>query len=756
MYDKILLPEKPSLPFLAAGGGDEFREGFFSPYQRQQELLSLFIPTVWVGATGEAEVELKIPEYSGQARLTVVAGSLERFGIAGSSVRINRDLTVETTIPLALAPGDTFIATSRIVKDPEAQADTQVEIDFSTTGPLSIIEAQDEQGPFDPKAYRPAIEPGAGRTVKLKVSAVPETQQDRAENQDSAESGADIEQENSLEQVNNLDKSGPASLQSTVKFGSENFVSQATTVVRPPFPKVSISSGGQLKDKSTSLDLNSEGFLAGTVSAAFMLAPGPAAEVARAIEYLRYYPYGCLEQTVSGAWVHLAAQDLGDYISDDDPYASDLALSAAIKRLATMQTFQGSFVSWPGGSEVYQWGSVYAAHFLLEASKRTELPKGLLEDSLKFLKNELNKGLGSGKLTSADLAVKAYALYVLALNGEYFNGWINSLKERTGGLNLSSKIFLAASEALRSGRPEALFELEKDIKEADSNLKDSVSFESSSRNLSLRLLAFSQVDPLNPYTENLAGQAAASGRLGLWTNTQQNGMAVLALGTYLKKTGISEPFEAEVRAGDGTLLGKGSHLDPVGLGAKSLKGFMGKSINVTISGVGKPWYSLTVSGVPTEPPKVESNILELTRIWSLEGQDPINLTHPDKLPETLVFSKGQKVNVELAISASEHTENVVIADLIPGGFEIIGISGGSPEDGDYGNSYDTWRNTPRLELREDRVIAIIKDLYQTQTVSYSLRAVTEGQFVLPPTTAEGMYDPERKAVLPTTAVTIIP
>ena len=34
------------------------------------------------------------------------------------------------------------------------------------------------------------------------------------------------------------------------------------------------------------------------------------------------------------------------------------------------------------------------------------------------------------------------------------------------------------------------------------------------------------------------------------------------------------------------------------------------------------------------------------------------------------------------------------------------------------------------------------------TYRYTLRAVTPGEYVLPPTIAEGMYEPNRKAILP--------
>jgi uncharacterized protein YfaS (alpha-2-macroglobulin family) len=56
--------------------------------------------------------------------------------------------------------------------------------------------------------------------------------------------------------------------------------------------------------------------------------------------------------------------------------------------------------------------------------------------------------------------------------------------------------------------------------------------------------------------------------------------------------------------------------------------------------------------------------------------------------------------------------------------------------------------------REDRVIAILPSLEGNAVLHYVMRAVTAGDFVLPPTTTEGMYYPERKVVLATSRVIV--
>ncbi|MDR1111468.1 MAG: hypothetical protein LBP92_12465 [Deltaproteobacteria bacterium] len=719
LYDLLLPPEKPDLPFLAPGGGDEEADGLFSPFRRDQELLSLFLATVEVGGDGQAQVELDIPEYSGQARLAVVAASGSRFGQSSENITVNRDLTIEPTLPLALAPGDALVSTARIFLDPKAGTSAQASISIEAEGPLSIERIEDEDGRALALPVRPRLSPGQGRTIRIFLKAVP-----------GEEEGAS--------QV------GQASLLFSASMGKESFTQRANTVVRPPYPWTSRSSGGQLKDAETILDLDFSGFLAGTAKASFALAAGPAVEAAKAAAFLRAYPYGCLEQTVSQAWAHLAALDLVALAGDDSEGGARMALEAAVRRLATMRTFSGGFAFWPGESSVYEWGSAYAAHFLIEASRRVELPPGLLEDAVGYARRLLANGT-NGNGVAYDLAVRTYALYVLALYGESAYGHLNGLRDRQAGLSRSSLIMLASAEALMDGRPEALEELERDLPRLDKTPRGYY-LESGSRDLALLLNAWALVDPQNPRTAGLAADVAAEGRKGHWSNTQENGMAILALANFMRRTGGAEPYRASISDLGGRLLASGGELDSLGLDSGTLADLPDRRLKISLHGSGRPWYSLTVSGVPTVPPVAGDNVISLRKTWTV-GQDRFPL---DDESVPLSVPRGEMVEVELVVSAAEATENVVVADLLPGGFEVAGLSGGG-EDMDEGDYVD---ETLHLELREDRVIVVLPFLDGQHTFRYSLRAVTAGEFMLPPATAEGMYQPERRAVLPTSTVTV--
>ncbi|MDR3134700.1 MAG: hypothetical protein LBU69_01245 [Deltaproteobacteria bacterium] len=793
VYRLLLPPEKAALPFLAPGGGDReghpSRDSLLSPFRREQEMLSLFLATVAIPASGEALVTLDIPEHSGQARLTAVAESGDRFGSYSASVNVSRDLTVEPTIPLALAPGDSLLSTVRIflaqestgaagpgypgggqgnaqaIQEPlmgPAGTPKEILVTLETNGPLSLTRITDEEGNDLGNPFSPALNQGEAMTVKAHLVASPSA-------------GTTLSPPGAP-------AAGPASLRLLVSHGEESFTQTANTVVRPPFPSVSVSAGGQLTAQETTIAVDYGHFLPGTAQASFSLGAGPAVEAARAAVFLQAYPYGCLEQTVSKAFAHVAALDLGAFVGDDSAVEARLALDSAIKRIATMRTFQGGFGSWPGSNTSWGWGTAYAAHFLVEASRHVETPPGLLEDALAYLKSLQSRRLQDQSQRQA-INDRAYALFVLALHGESHQASVNYLLERQEGLSNAGHIYLAAAVALTEGRPQALQELEKKANYLET-LPDDYYLESVSSNQALLLYAWAQVDPLNPRASELAAQVAAQGRQGIWRSTQENGLAILALSSLARRTGGSQPYQATISDSQGASLAKGGELDTLALGPKAMASLPGNSLTVSLSGQGRPWQNLTVHGVPTEPPSPRQNAITLSKTWKLPGSAPLPVSLPPgpngNGAQALSVQRGQLVEVELTVAASKATESVVVADLFPGGFEIVGPislkATGPGEDSEYDYEYeyedDDYDYDPsredygygdgarqgnsetHLEAREDRAIAVLPHLKSPTTLSYSLRAVTPGDYVFPPATAEGMYQPERQAVLATSRVTV--
>ena len=138
---------------------------------------------------------------------------------------------------------------------------------------------------------------------------------------------------------------------------------------------------------------------------------------------------------------------------------------------------------------------------------------------------------------------------------------------------------------------------------------------------------------------------------------------------------------------------------------------------------GEPLLSLltTTEGFDRAPMSDAANGISLQRRYL------------DSRGEAITTAKlGDVITVELAVQASSEISNVVLVDLLPGGFEPVLEKNGQsqPQDG-----------LVRYERREDRGIFFIDLNGDRQTFTYKVRAASRGRFVLPTAAAEAMYNP---------------
>ena len=108
------------------------------------------------------------------------------------------------------------------------------------------------------------------------------------------------------------------------------------------------------------------------------------------------------------------------------------------------------------------------------------------------------------------------------------------------------------------------------------------------------------------------------------------------------------------------------------------------------------------------------------------------------------FTQGERLVIAISAASSEERRTpLLIADLLPAGFEIEAVL--RPADAGATGPYAFLGELayPDIaEARDDRFIASL-DLYDRRaaTVAYIVRAVTPGRFTLPGVVAEDMYRP---------------
>jgi len=111
-------------------------------------------------------------------------------------------------------------------------------------------------------------------------------------------------------------------------------------------------------------------------------------------------------------------------------------------------------------------------------------------------------------------------------------------------------------------------------------------------------------------------------------------------------------------------------------------------------------------------------------------------------------------------------ENVIVADLLPAGLEIENPRLESRADVPWIEEQD-WMSD-YMDIRDDRMLLFLslpgqprgpavgrRSGRKERTFYYALRAVTVGEFTLPPITAECMYDPSYTSVASSGVITVV-
>jgi uncharacterized protein YfaS (alpha-2-macroglobulin family) len=102
------------------------------------------------------------------------------------------------------------------------------------------------------------------------------------------------------------------------------------------------------------------------------------------------------------------------------------------------------------------------------------------------------------------------------------------------------------------------------------------------------------------------------------------------------------------------------------------------------------------------------------------------------------IKQGDELTVRLRVRATElkSIENVAIVDLLPGGFEVIRES--------INRRAGRWESD-YIDIREDRIVFYGNIKNRITEITYKVKVTAAGQFTVPPSFAEAMYDRSLKA-----------
>ena len=658
---------------------------------------------------GKIEVEFKMPNYIGAVRVMAVAAKKQAYGFADKTVPVRKALMVQPTIPRVLGPAEKFILPVNVITMRDGVG--EIELRLETQGPLEV-EGEPVKILRLPKA--------ADKMIYFKIKTKPAV--------------------------------GPASI--WVKAKAKKFSAESKTeiAVRPSAPRSS-KTETQVVKRGASINLAiPNGGIRGTNRASITIQRLPSLDLGKRLEWLIRYPYGCIEQTVSSVFPQLY---LKSFLADKTQKSKkiDKNIQKGIDRLRKFSLPSGGFSSWPGGTRSYGWGTNYAGHFLLEAEKKGyPVPKTMLEKWKKFQHSQALKAVGTVK-------ERVYRVYLLALAGEPAQGPMNLLKENNlKAMDNAEQWLLAAAYYLSGSSPvageiagKAGFEV-KDYRETGNTLGSGVR----DRAIILEtLVLMKKMDAAFEMFEKV-GESLSS---AAWYSTQTTAYSLLAMGKYL------QAMEADYGKKKPRLMGqivlpndRRVPFDTTNLIFRQTvtQGFGQNAKIVIASGTtqDKVYVTLNWDGIPlmSGAEAVVKDRLSLQTQWIDERGAPLD---ESALKQGTSFYGRITVRRDHAWR-DQVLENIALVQIMPSGWEIENLRL-------TGEPLPVWlakKNLGQedyLDIRDDRVMWFFTmGKYQDRSeFVVKINTITAGDFVLPATQVEAMYDIDYKATQPGKRVKVV-
>jgi len=458
----------------------------------------------------------------------------------------------------------------------------------------------------------------------------------------------------------------------------------------------------------------------------------PSVNLSSSFNYLLGYPHGCAEQIISKAFPQLFMHHFVNLTPAQKKEIQE-SVNEVIKQLYAMQTADGGICYWSGSSQVNEWVTSYAGHFMACAKDQGyNILQSFVNNWKRYQKNRTNFW-NSGNYT--DELLQTYRLYSLAMMGDPDLTSMNKLKERAN-LSAQAKWQLAATYAI-CGKKEI-------AKEMVNNLKTEVvhysafnsHFGSNVRDEAIILETCILLDNMN---EALKIARRISNYLNNNSySTQATAWALLSMARFADKSGKGDLHFTT------TYLGKSAPVqtkDPVYMENLSpVK--KSEKIRVINNGSSNLYLGRTMISTPLEDksPAVSNN-LRLTVEYENLGHEPLNVAQLKQGTDFII-----KVRITNTSGTTTYT-NLALMHILPSGWEIVNTrlaaevelqsnTGNKPQAKGTGVNDITYQ-----DIRDDRVLSYF-DLKpgQSKTVTVRAQAAYLGRFFMPAVACQAMYD----------------
>ena len=745
--DKAKGDEAPAYASAPGGGGgaDDTGTGVRSDFR----ILAAWSASVAVDDTGEASVQLKLPQSLTAYRLIAVAASgADRFGSADSQLRISTPFQVRPALPRFVALGDEFEAGAVVQNLTKTTGPATLSIVLPADSPLTLV---------GPGTITIAALGTAPTEVRFKLKAT---------------------------------RLGSSSFTMKGVFG-DGSVAGSTDQVAASIPVLltqrldTVAASGEVDATAAGASAPAEsirvpkGAIAGIGGLKLSVSSSNLAGLAQSVDSLVEYPYGCLEQRSSRLKVILGLASLeGRYeLPGLAPAKLKALVQKELNRIADYRASDGGLSYWPGGEISDVFLSAKVLDLLLDArAAKFGVPVGMIDQLSAYLGEQV-RGLTTGETNeeAADISsARGTVASALAHAGKPERSLMTTLvNEATDNDNLPYTERVALLDALlasgetgsvpqgmyadvlasvRLDGDEASVEAPEDWYGSFFSYRGSGSVVATADLLSLVM----HIDPKHPLISPLSRWLLNKRINGTWGDTYTNGSVLHAftdVATIAEK--VRPEISASLTAGAATLTEK---LGPTSLDVLSSQsplsavGSAQTPLVVTAKGQGTlHWAAELRYATPAEALKARSQGFSVERSYfPYKGAKSIL-----GMPKT-TFAAGDLVTVELLVTSADRRSNVVVDDPLPAGFEALDATlastatgstdgtdaGGSTTLGDFpdGIRPAEYAGIDHTETRDDRVLLFATQLEPgTFRYTYTARATAPGRFVAAPTQAQEMY-----------------
>ena len=669
-------------------GGDIYTKSAEKKQANRFKPIVKFLGPFTIEPGNTAKHTFKMPNYVGSVRTMVVAGNNTAYGSAQKTTKVKKPLMVLASLPRVLGPDEEVEVPINVFAMKENIKKVKVSIKsndmFEVVGnPSQIIN----------------FESVGDKLINFKLKV--------------------------------KDKLGIGTVKIICESGKEIATYDVELSIRIPNPTLTkIVSKAISAGDSWSTDYKTFG-IEGTNNAILEFSTVPPINLEKRLDYLIQYPHGCIEQTISSVFPQLFLSDLLELSNNKQKSIQD-NIEKALIRIKTFQTSSGGFTYWPNSiSSENDWGTNYAGHFLIEASKKGfQLPIGLFKKWLLFQTEKANAwqiqdNRFANNQRSSQLN-QAYRLYTLALADKPALSAMNKLRNNDD-LSDIAKWRLAAAYTLIGRKDVAndlIFGASKNI---NSYNESSNTFGSKTRDEALileTLVLMNEYDEGKSLIDNITKKLASDDYL----NTQATAFSLLSISKYIGASGNAKSFDVDLILNSKLeKIKSNSAYKQIDLDveSKSKGNLEFKNINENML-----FVSMQMQGIPMYDGLAvnEDNNINMKVNYFNMNNTPL---------EPYEIEQGSDFYVETSITNTNiksDYQNLALTQIFPSGWEIRNTrmdlnESISKEDITY------------QDIRDDRVLTYF-DLKKGESikVKIQLNASYLGRFYLPIVNCEAMYD----------------